>query len=58
MATDRIELRIKRQDGPDAPPRWEEFSIPQRPKMNVISALMEVRRHPITTDGRMTTPPV
>jgi len=58
MPTDRIELRIKRQDGPDAPSRWEEFSIPYRPKMNVISVLMEVRRQPITTEGRMTTAPV
>jgi succinate dehydrogenase / fumarate reductase iron-sulfur subunit len=58
MAADRIELKIKRQDGPDAPPRWEEFSIPYRPKMNVISALMDVRRQPVTKDGKRTTPPV
>jgi succinate dehydrogenase / fumarate reductase iron-sulfur subunit len=58
MTSDRIELRIKRQDGPDAAARWEDFSIPRRPKMNVISALMEVRRNPITTEGRRTTPPV
>lgn len=58
MAPNTIELRIKRQDRPDAPPRWEEFSIPYRPQMNVISALMEVRRHPVTKDGKRTTPPV
>jgi succinate dehydrogenase / fumarate reductase iron-sulfur subunit len=58
MAASTIELKIKRQDGPDAAPRWEDFSIPYRPKMNVISALMEVRRQPITKDGRRTTPPV
>lgn len=58
MAADRIELKIKRQDGPDAPPRWEEFSIPYRPKMNVISALMDVRRLPVTKEGKRTTPPV
>ena len=58
MAPNTIELKIKRQDAPDAPPRWEEFSIPYRPKMNVISALMEVRRHPYTAQGKKTTPPV
>ncbi len=58
MAPNRIELKIKRQDGPETPPRWEEFSIPYRPNMNVISALLEVRRQPVTKDGKHTTPPV
>ena len=58
MAPNTIELKIKRQDGPQVPPRWEEFSIPYRPKMNVISALMEVRRNPVMKDGKRITPPV
>ncbi len=58
MAPNTIELKIKRQDGIDAPPRWEEFNIPYRPMMNVISALMEIRRNPFTKDGKRTTPPV
>jgi len=58
MAPQTIQLKIKRQDGVDAPARWEEFSLPYRPNMNVISALMEVRRNPMMTDGRRTTPPV
>lgn len=53
-----IELRIRRQDSPQAPPRWEEFSIPYRPTMNVISSLMEIRRNPVTRDGKRTSPPV
>jgi succinate dehydrogenase / fumarate reductase iron-sulfur subunit len=53
-----IELRIKRQDGPTAPPRWEEFSVPYKPQMNVISVLMEIRRHPYTKDRKKTTPPI
>lgn len=57
-APDTIRLVIKRQDGPDAPSRWEEFAIPYRPRMNVVSALMEIRKHPVTADGAPTTPVV
>ncbi len=53
-----IEFRIRRQDSPQAPARWEEFSVPYRPNMNVISTLMEIQRNPVTRDGKRTTPPV
>ena len=56
MATTRVVLRIKRQDGPAAPSRWEEFHLPYKPRMNVISALMDIRRNPVTVDGKKTTP--
>ena len=56
MATTRVVLRIKRQDGPTAPFRWEEFQLPYKPRMNVISALMDIRRNPVTVDGKQTTP--
>ena len=52
-----IEMRIRRQDGPEAAPRWEIFSIPYQPNMNVISCLMEVQRNPVTASGAGTTPP-
>ncbi|HSB71698.1 MAG TPA: succinate dehydrogenase iron-sulfur subunit [Candidatus Methylomirabilis sp.] len=58
MAMQSIDLRIKRQDGPDAPSRWEEFRIPYKPMMNVISALMEIQRNPTTVGGKKTTAPV
>ena len=51
-----IVVKIKRQDGPDAAPRWEEFEVPYRPNMNVISVLMKVRENPVTRDGKLTTP--
>src|SRR5262249_19274121 len=51
-----IELRIKRQDTPTSTPRWEEFSVPWQPGMNVILCLMEIRRNPVTRQGRPTTP--
>jgi succinate dehydrogenase / fumarate reductase, iron-sulfur subunit len=56
MARETIELRIKRQDSPTTSPRWEEFSLPWQPNMNVISCLMEIRKNPVTKQGRTTTP--
>lgn len=53
-----IELRIKRQDGPDKPARWENFKVPYRPKMNVISVLMEIQKNPVNAEGQKTTPVV
>jgi succinate dehydrogenase / fumarate reductase iron-sulfur subunit len=51
-------IRIRRQDGPDKPSRWEQFAVPQRPNMNVISCLQYIAAHPTTTAGLATTPPV
>ena len=35
MAAERtVTLKIKRQEAPDKPSRWEEFSLPYRPGMN------------------------
>jgi len=53
-----ITLRVRRQDGPDTPPYWHVFRLPWRPQHNVISALMEVRRDPVTTDGERVAAPV
>ncbi len=54
----KIVIRIRRQDTPDGPSRWEEFSIPHRPNMNIISCLQYIAAHPMTTDGKATTTPV
>lgn len=56
MAKKCIHLIIKRQDHPDAKPYEEEFLIPYRPNMNIIAALMEIRKNPVTKDGKKTTP--
>jgi succinate dehydrogenase / fumarate reductase, iron-sulfur subunit len=53
-----IIIRIRRQDGPDKPSRWEEFAVPYRPNMNIISCLQYIAAHPVTTGGQSTTPPV
>src|SRR5688572_7452913 len=54
----KVRLRVRRQDTPDAPPRWEEFDVPYVPSMNVIYCLMQIQRRPVTADGRTTTPVV
>ena len=35
---------------------WEEFVLPFRPGLNVISALMEIQKNPINAKGEKTTP--
>jgi len=54
----RIHLRIRRQDGPDAPPYWELFSVDQKPNMNVISCLQAIAADPVTIEGRQVPPVV
>jgi succinate dehydrogenase / fumarate reductase iron-sulfur subunit len=51
-------IRIRRQDGPGKPARWEEFSVPWRQNMNIISCLQYIAAHPTTTAGVETTTPV
>lgn len=53
-----VRIRIKRQDGPHAPPRWEDFDVPHRPNMNIISCLQWIAAHPTTAEGAATTVPV
>ncbi|GAJ99320.1 LOW QUALITY PROTEIN: succinate dehydrogenase iron-sulfur protein [Geomicrobium sp. JCM 19055] len=53
-----VRFIVTRQDSPDASPYTEEFEIPHRENMNVISALMEIRRNPVTADGKDSAPVV
>ena len=53
-----IQLRIRRRDDPKSESYWEEFEIPYRPSMNVISCLMEIQKRPVTAKGEKTTPVV
>ena len=54
----KFKLKIQRRDKESAPVRWETFELPYRRNLNVISALMDVRKDPVTVDGKQTTPPV
>jgi succinate dehydrogenase / fumarate reductase iron-sulfur subunit len=53
-----VVIRIRRRDGTDSAAFWEEFAIPYRANLNIISCLMDIRKNPVTRDGRATTPPV
>ena len=57
-STRTVQFRIKRQNGPDQPPRWERFSIPVPGGANVISCLQWIAANPTTADGAPTTPVV
>lgn len=51
-----VTLLVKRCPNPQADSYWEEFKIPYYPKMNVVSALMEIQKHPVNAKGEATTP--
>lgn len=53
-----VRLHIKRQDGATRTDsmRWETFDVPWQPQMNIISALMEVRKNPVTIEGKQVSP--
>lgn len=51
-----VKFIITRRDQPDAASYTEEFEVPYRPNMNVISALMEIQRNPVKVDGTKTAP--
>ena len=43
-----VEIHIRRRANPDAPQYWEQFEIPYRPNLNIISCLMEIQKNPVT----------
>ena len=55
-STVTIEVKVKRQAGPDAEAYWETFHIPYRPRMNVISVLMEIQKFPKNASGKEVAP--
>lgn len=53
----KIRITILRQADPKGRSYWETYEIPYKDKLNVISALMEIRKNPVTAEGKDTTPP-
>ncbi len=49
-------LKIKRQKDPGSSPYWEEFELPWKPGMNVISCFMDIAANPVNRQGQATTP--
>ncbi|MCI0351727.1 MAG: succinate dehydrogenase iron-sulfur subunit [Acidobacteriales bacterium] len=56
MATKTVVLKIKRQLAPGERSHWEEFELPWKKGMNVISSLMDIAANPVTRRGKQTTP--
>ena len=56
MVTRTVTLKIRRQADPEAKPYWEEFELPWKAGMNVISAMMEIAANPVTRTGKATAP--
>src|SRR5213075_1095992 len=52
---DKVLIKIKRQADPKSGPYWEEFELPYRRGMNVISSLMDIAANPVTRDGKIST---
>lgn len=53
-----IHIKVKRRNSPEEAAYWEEFKIPYRPNMNVVSVLMEVRKNPVNIKGETVDPVV
>jgi len=53
----KIRLRILRQANRDSKQHWDSFEMPFQENMNVVSALMELRKNPVTTEGNEVEPP-
>ncbi|MBQ9364597.1 MAG: succinate dehydrogenase iron-sulfur subunit [Schwartzia sp.] len=47
---------IERQDGPNESSYTQEFDVPYRPSLNVVAALMEIQKNPVTRDGKRVAP--
>lgn len=58
MSKQFVAIKIKRQPDSEKPSYWEEFKIPYKTKMNVISLLMEIQKKPVNAKGEPTTPVV
>jgi succinate dehydrogenase / fumarate reductase iron-sulfur subunit len=55
-AAKTVLFEIERRNSTNEESYWEKFELPYRANMNVISALMEIRRNPINMEGKKTTP--
>ncbi|KRG11484.1 succinate dehydrogenase iron-sulfur subunit [Lederbergia galactosidilytica] len=52
----KVTFIITRQKDDKSEPYEEKFILDYRPNMNVISALMEIRRNPVNAEGKKTSP--
>lgn len=53
-----IRIKVNRQDNRSSKPYWEEFVLAYRPRLNIISCLMEIQRNPVNASGKEVSPVV
>jgi succinate dehydrogenase / fumarate reductase iron-sulfur subunit len=53
-----VKFKVQRREKEGEKAYWESFELQYRRNLNVISALMEIRKNPVTVEGKTTTPPV
>ncbi len=53
---EKVLFQIKRQRDRTSDSYWEEFEIPYRPNMNVITALMDIQKNPVNRQGKKVAP--
>jgi hypothetical protein len=51
-AAKTVLFEIERRNSTNEESYWEKFELPYRANMNVISALMEIRRNPVNMEGK------
>jgi len=51
-----VKFKVKRQLNPKQKYFWEEYEIPWKPGLNIISLLMSQNASPITSEGKESTP--
>ena len=51
-----IKLKIRRQDAPNRSSYWDEFEVPYKEQMNVISCLLAIQRNPVNVRGEKVAP--
>ncbi|WP_309687526.1 succinate dehydrogenase iron-sulfur subunit [Armatimonas sp.] len=56
MSDVTIQVTVLRQKDPDSASYEELFDVPYKPRMNVISVLMEIQAHPVNTKGEKVAP--
>ena len=53
-----FKLKIRRQDAPNRPSYWDEFEVPYKEQMNVISCLLVIQRNPVNVRNERVAPVV
>jgi succinate dehydrogenase / fumarate reductase iron-sulfur subunit len=53
---EKVRCIIKRQDGPNLEPYWQEFEVLYEENMNVIILLMRIRENPVDINGNNVKP--